>query len=128
MRKSSFKAPIVVLIFNSARVLIAVARSIHSAAEMTHGNLQSISFCCTGRYSRSGAFYYRHLHPDVLVDLDDLDNLQLEEYDKLCGVKREYVPKRRMAQYRKKAADRYQTKMKIANDVIARDKAKSDEE
>lgn len=37
-----------VLIFNGAQVLVAVTRSLHSAAELTKGNLQAISFCCTG--------------------------------------------------------------------------------
>jgi len=32
----------------------------------------------------------------VLIDLDDLDNLRLEEYDKLCGAKRKYLPVRVM--------------------------------
>lgn len=39
-----------VLIFNGAQVLVAVTRSLHSAAELTKGNLQAISFCCTGKY------------------------------------------------------------------------------
>lgn len=33
-----------VLIFNGAQVLVAVTRSLHSAAELTKGNLQAISF------------------------------------------------------------------------------------
>ena len=40
-----------VLIFNGAQVLVAVTRSLHSAAELTKGNLQAISFCCTGKYA-----------------------------------------------------------------------------
>lgn len=54
-----------VLIFNGAQVLVAVTRSLHSAAELTKGNLQAISFCCTGKYVCSGGLYFRHLHPDV---------------------------------------------------------------
>ena len=58
-----------VLIFNGAQVLVAVTRSLHSAAELTKGNLQAISFCCTGKYVCSGGLYFRHLHPDVEKNL-----------------------------------------------------------
>ena len=85
MRRSKFKRPKMVLIFNGAQVLIAVTRSLHSAAELTKGNLQSISFCCTGRYVYSGGFYFRHLHDDVEIEMSDLGTLLLQEYDELCG-------------------------------------------
>ena len=64
-----------VLIFNGAQVLVAVTRSLHSAAELTKGNLQAISFCCTGKYVCSGGLYFRHLHPDVEIELADLGTL-----------------------------------------------------
>lgn len=35
MRRSTFKRPKMVLIFNGAQVLVAVTRSLHSAAELT---------------------------------------------------------------------------------------------
>ena len=73
MRRSNFKRPKTVLVFNGAQVLVAVIRSLHSAAELTKGNLQAISFCCTGKYVCSGGLYFRHLHPNVEVGLDDLD-------------------------------------------------------
>ena len=122
MRKSNFKAPTIVLIFNSARVLVAIMRSVHCVAELTHNNLQSISHCCTGRYTHSRGYYFRHLHPDVLIDLDDLDNLRLEEYDKLCGTKRKYLPVRVMAHHRQKAENNYQMKVSIAKETISNNK------
>ena len=79
-----------VLIFNGAQVLVAVTRSLHSAAELTKGNLQAISFCCTGKYVCSGGLYFRHLHPDVEIELADLGTLMLKDYDALCGEKRTY--------------------------------------
>ena len=100
MRRSNFKRPKTVLVFNGAQVLVAVIRSLHSAAELTKGNLQAISFCCTGKYVCSGGLYFRHLHPDVEVGLDDLDNLQLQEYDARCGEKRTYSSVRQMARKR----------------------------
>lgn len=100
MRRSNFKRPKTVLVFNGAQVLVAVIRSLHSAAELTKGNLQAISFCCTGKYVCSGGLYFRHLHPNVEIGCDDLDNLQLQEYDALCGEKRSYYSIRQMARKR----------------------------
>ena len=100
MRRSNFKRPKTVLVFNGAQVLVAVIRSLHSAAELTKGNLQAISFCCTGKYVCSGGLYFRHLHPDVVVGLVVLGNLQLQEYDALCGEKRTYYSVRQMARKR----------------------------
>ena len=36
MRRSKFRRPCKVLIFNGARVLVAIVRSLHCAAELTH--------------------------------------------------------------------------------------------
>lgn len=100
MRNSPFRRPIPVLIFNPAQTLIAIARSLHSAAELTRGNLQSISFCCTGKYASSNGFYFRHIHPKVEVEMSDLGTLQLQEYDKLCGEKRIYYSTKQMTHKR----------------------------
>ena len=100
MRRSTFKRPKMVLIFNGAQVLVAITRSLHSAAELTKGNLQAISFCCTGKYVCSGGLYFRHLHPDVEIELSDLGTLMLKDYDILCGEKHTYYPVRKMAHKR----------------------------
>ena len=78
MRRSKFRRPCKVLIFNGARVLVAIVRSLHCAAELTHENKSAIHNCCTGKSVRSGAYYYRQLHPDILLEMDDLDNLTLK--------------------------------------------------
>ncbi|GAB6119662.1 hypothetical protein [Dysgonomonas termitidis] len=100
MRKSKFKEPKNVLIFNGAKVLIGITRSLHAASLLTGGNLQAISFCCLGKYISTGGFYYRHIHPDIEIDLSDLDSLGLEEYDKMCGQERRYHTVREMAKKR----------------------------
>lgn len=100
MRNSSFCRPKAVLIFNGAQTLIAITRSLHSAAELTSGNLQSISFCCTGKYASSGGLYFRHIHPDVEIELSDLGTLQLQQYDKMCGEDRIYYTVKQMARKR----------------------------
>ena len=58
----------------------------------------------------------------MLIDLDDLDNLRLEEYDKLCGAKRKYLPVRVMAHHRQKAENNYQLKVSIAKETISNNK------
>jgi len=116
MRKSKFKQPKVVLVFNGARVLIAIVRSLHSVAQLSSNNLQAISFCCTGRYISTGGFYYRHVHPDILVDVSDLDSLRLEEYDEMCGqTDRRYHTVREMAHKRDNAKKNRNNNVKADN-------------
>ena len=94
----TFNEPKSVLVFNGSRVLIAIIRSLHSAAQLSGGNLQAISFCCSGRYISTGGFYFRHLHPDVELEKSDMNTLKLDEYDKLCGEhERRYHSKKDMA-------------------------------
>ena len=99
------------LIFNGARVLVAIVRSLHCAAELTHENKSAIHNCCTGKSVRSGIYYYRQLHPDILLEMDDLDKLTLKEYDDLCGIKRKYISTRKMAHLRQMVRDRQREKM-----------------
>ena len=35
-----------------------------------------------------GKYYFRYFNDNVEIDLSDVGTLKLEEYDKLCGVKR----------------------------------------
>jgi len=103
-RKSNFREPKRVLIFNENRVLIATIKSLHCATQVTRINAQTISLCCTGQRISSNGFYFRHSDPGVKIDLDvDEDNLTLEEYDELCGVVREYHPVSEMKNRRIKA-------------------------
>ena len=92
-------------------MLVAIVRSLHCAAELTHENKSAIRNCCTGKSVRSGAYYYRQLHPDILLEMDDLDNLTLKEYDDLCGIKRKYISTRKMAHIRQRVKDRQREKM-----------------
>ncbi|MDR1718032.1 MAG: hypothetical protein LBS20_19520 [Prevotella sp.] len=106
MRKSKFKEPKTVLVFNGARVLIAIARSLQSASVLSGGNLQAISFSCTGKYISTGGLYFRHVHPDIEIEISDLDTLKLDEYDKMCGEKRRYHTVRDMAKMRTKQSNK----------------------
>ena len=111
MRRSKFRRPCKVLIFNGAWVLVAIVRSLHCVAELTHENKSAIHNCCTGKSVRSGIYYYRQLHPDILLDMDDLDKLTLKEYNDLCGVNRKYISTRKMAHIRQRVKDRQREKM-----------------
>jgi hypothetical protein len=110
MRKSKFKEPKNVLVFNGARVLIAIVRSLHSASVFSGGNLQAISFCCTGKYISTGGFYFRHVHPEIEIEISDLDNLKLEDYDNLCGEERRYHSVREMAKKRNRTEKKRKSK------------------
>ena len=114
MRRSKFRRPNNVLIFNGARVLIAIVRSLNSAAELAHTLPASIYNCCIGENVRSGVYYYRQLHPDIMIDLSDLDNLKLEEYDSLCGDQRKYISTKDMARIRQ----RVKAKRKLKSESI----------
>lgn len=94
---SSFRKPKIVLVFNRSQILIGILRSVHTTAEFSHGNLQSISFCCQGRFVSAGGYYFRYVHENILIEISDLDTLKLPDYDRMCGVKREYHTKKAMA-------------------------------
>lgn len=102
MRKSKFKQPKPVLVFNGARVLIAIVRSLHTTSSLIDGNTQAISFCCTGKYVSSSGLYFRHIHPDIEIEVSDLDTLKLDDYDEMCGNIRGYHTIREMAKMRNK--------------------------
>ena len=75
-----------ILIFNAAGELVAIARSIRSAAELTKVDENDIKLCCENRLSISGQFCFRYNVDPSIAD-DTLDKLNIEEYDKLCDCK-----------------------------------------
>lgn len=101
MKRSPFHKPKQVLVFNGAYVLISITRSIRSAAEVSGCNAQAVSFACIGKYISAGALYYRHLHPDVEVDMSDLGALKLQDYDKLCSAKKRYHSRNEISRRKK---------------------------
>lgn len=91
MRRSKFNQPKIVLIFNWDKILIAIAGSLHNASDITGGNLQAISSNCTGKKISSGGLYFRHLHDGIQIEMEDFGNLNVEEYDKMCGLVRNCI-------------------------------------
>ena len=104
--KGPFLPPKTLLVFNGAYVLVGILRSLHSASDFSGINLQAISFCCTGKYVAVDGYYFRHAHPDVQIELTDLDNLKLQEYDRMCGISRRYLSVREMAHRRQTLGER----------------------
>ena len=76
-----------ILIFNAAGELVAIARSIRSAAELTKVDDENdIKLCCESRLSISGQFCFRYNVDPSIAD-DTLGKLTIDEYDKLCDYK-----------------------------------------
>ena len=72
-----------ILIFNASGKLVAFARSIRSAAELTNDDETVIKLCCENRLSISGQYCFRYNVDPSIAD-DTLGKLTIDEYDKLC--------------------------------------------
>ncbi|MDR2087428.1 MAG: hypothetical protein LBP72_09695 [Dysgonamonadaceae bacterium] len=94
IEKQKYKSSQSVLIFNPLQVLIAIVRSVNSAAELTGGNIQSISFASTGKHVTSGGYYFRYIYPNIQINIGQLNVLKLKEYDQMCGEERTYYKKK----------------------------------
>ena len=75
-----------ILIFNAAGELVAIARSIRSAAELTKVDENEIQLCCENRQNRTEQYYFRYNVEPPIVD-DTLGKLTIAEYNKLCDYK-----------------------------------------
>ena len=75
-----------ILIFDAARELVAIARSVRSAAELTKVDENEIKLCCENRLSISGQYGFRYNVESSIAD-DAFGKLTIEEYDKLCDCK-----------------------------------------
>ena len=72
-----------VLIFNATGELVAIARSVRSAAELTKVDENEIKLCCENRQNRTEQYYFRYNVEPPIVD-DTLGKLTIAEYNKLC--------------------------------------------
>ena len=76
-----------ILIFNAAGELVAIARSIRSAAELTKVDENEIKLCCENRQNRTEQYYFRYnVEPSIVGD-DAFGELTIDEYGKLCDYK-----------------------------------------
>ena len=75
-----------ILIFNASGELVAIARSIRSAAELTKVDENDIKLCCENQLSISEQYCFRYNVEPLIAD-DTLGKLTIDEYDKLCDYK-----------------------------------------
>ena len=75
-----------ILIFNASGELVAIARSIRSAAELTKVDENDIKLCCENQSIDSGHYCFRYNVKPLITD-DTLDKLTIDEYDNLCDCK-----------------------------------------
>ena len=76
-----------ILIFNAAGELVAIARSIRSAAELTKVDENEIKLCCENRQNRTEQYYFRYNVDPSIADDDAFCKLTIDEYNKLCVCK-----------------------------------------
>ena len=76
-----------VLIFNAAGELVAIARSVRSAAELTKADENDIILCCESRLSISGQYCFRYNVEPSIDGEDAFGKLTIDEYGKLCDCK-----------------------------------------
>ncbi len=90
-RRGSFYEPKEVLIFQSTGTYIGRMCSVRAISMHARLAPQTISRVCSGERIVAKDHYYRFLHPDIEVDDSDYRTLTVEEYDKMCDFKGEYL-------------------------------------
>lgn len=86
----------VILIFNPLKRLVAFFGSENAAAKAFNVSSVSIHLAVAGDIISCSNLYFRKLSEKIEVTFDDFGKLRLEEYDKMCGVKRKYYPTKEM--------------------------------
>ncbi len=86
-----------ILVFNSAKRLVAICQSVNATAEMFGVTTQAIFYVCSGKSISCNRYYFRHLEEDIEVTLDDLGTLNVQTYDQLCGKERPVYPNSKMS-------------------------------
>lgn len=99
MAKHELKPAKKVLIFSQTMKLIAVARSVRAAADLlAEGSgkcsAANVSQAANGKQTKANGYYIRTDDPKVEIEISDIGELDLREYDKLCGVSRLYKRKK----------------------------------
>lgn len=72
-----------ILIFNASGELVAIARSVRSAAELTKVAENEIKLCCENQLSISEQYCFRYNVESSIAD-DAFGKLTIDEYDKPC--------------------------------------------
>ena len=83
-----------IMVFSQEGKLIALSPSNRAIAKITSASSQSISYACNGKTDTAGGLYFRYLDSSIEIEISDLGNLKLADYDKMCGVERGYKKKK----------------------------------
>ena len=71
-----------ILIFNASGKLVAIARSIRSAAELTKVDENEIKLCCENRQNLTEQYYFRYNTEPTIAGDDAFDKLTYENATK----------------------------------------------
>lgn len=63
--------------------------SVNEATKYSGLKPGNISKACTGVLISNGMYYFRYINNDVEIEFTDVGLLKLDEYDQLCGIKRQ---------------------------------------
>lgn len=85
-----------VLIFNPLKRLVGIYSSLTSTALIHKASNSAIHQACIGPSISCKGFYFRFLSPEIEIEPSDYGKLRLEDYDKMCGVERQYYPTAKM--------------------------------
>lgn len=77
-----------VLVFNKKKTLVSITSSVNEVAKMLSLHPGNVSKVCNGQLISLSCYYFRYIDQDVELEFSDIGSLQLEDYDKLCGVER----------------------------------------
>ena len=98
----------IILVFNPLKRLVAIYKSSSTAAHAFKTTTTNICSAVSGANISCCGYYFRKLSEKIEVTLEDLGALNLEEYDKMCGVKRTYYKTKDMS----RNGDKYKTNEK----------------
>lgn len=70
--------------------MIAVFRSETAAAKAFNVSSVSVHYAVTEKCMSCNNLYFRKLHGCIEITIDTLGNLNLKDYDAMCGLERKY--------------------------------------
>ena len=82
------KEPKRVVVFNAKKRVVVVVHSVTAAAHLMKTNITNLHFALTGVSISACGHYWRYLYPELKMSMEEIFNLNLYEYDKLCGLER----------------------------------------
>lgn len=89
-----------VVVFDKKKRYVGIWSSVSCAASMRGINKKLIHYNCTGKSVIVGEYFFRFYVEELNLSLDDLSELTVEQYDKLCGVERVYEKRRKVVRGR----------------------------